>query len=144
MKEEDRGKFAALEQQDKGSVLQVLCPRLPRAPSSLLCGLGSHLLILTGDTRYVFPILHVNITIVLLHAGTQVALEALAGRRGKVGAPLPASTLRYGTQKPGGDGLGDAQHRYILFRAKQAPPQSTVPLLIQKKMIMKIQLWELI
>lgn len=119
MKEEGRGKIAALEQQDEGSVLQVLCPRLPRAPSSLPRGLGSHLLILTGDTRYVFPILHVNVTIVLLRAGTQVDSEALAGRRGKVGAPLPASTLRYGTQKPGG-GLVWVTHGIGVFCSEQS------------------------
>lgn len=79
-------KFAALEQHDEGFVLQVLCPQLPCDPSSLLCCLESHLLILTGDSCHVFPILHLNITIML---GYEVGSEALAGRTGRVGVPLP-------------------------------------------------------
>lgn len=85
---ETERKFAALEQHDEGFVLQVLCPQLPCDLSSLRCCLGSHLLILAGDTCHVFPILHLNITIRL---GYEV--DSLAGRTGRVGVPLPGSSL---------------------------------------------------
>lgn len=123
----------------------MLCPRLPHAPSFLPRWLGSPLLILTGETRYVFPILHLNVTIVLLHAGTGGRFRGSCRDKREGGgpvacqhAPLPV------TRKTGGGGLGNARHRYILFWAKQASPRSTLPPPIQKKIIMKIQLWEFI
>lgn len=69
-REGDRDKFVALEQHDQGCATGAVSPAAPRTPSSLPHCSGSHLLTLTGEARHVFPILHLNITIMLLHAGT--------------------------------------------------------------------------
>lgn len=72
-------------------------------------------------------------------------VQSLAGWRGKVGIPLPASTLLHGLPK-NQEGVVWAvhpKHEDILLRAKQTS-LSTLPPPMQNKDSVKLQLWKLI
>lgn len=101
--------------------------------SSLPCFLEKSHLFLTGDTYYFFPILHLNITSIPLHAGTRGGFRgSCREERGGEGPSACQQTPLLVTQRTGGDGLSNAQHENILLRAKQTS-LSTLPPPIQEK-----------